>query len=728
MRDMSRVGYAFLALVILALGWYVFQAPKAPEVNWVKLVDRAPPSTYTIVANGHEQRVEGSVVHLDGLRFALATERASGLWNQVTNVAVEKDKLVTGVNPADYSAYGIDPTKRSIEADGIALSWGSKDGVGYIVDRLGARLGATDAGAVARLDAMCGRLDAEQAFPGVMPHTIAVDGHRYLRGKKSGWHAALDPLRPGCDTRVRAILASLRSLRVVDLTSTLPPSTKHLMHLDIGYPAVDVAKEGYATEVSIDLYGDEAGGGWWQVDGWPAQRLGHSDVLAMYTSAHALHGDRLYNLGASFMGVTVENAIVRRGDSEWFRIEGKNGRQLDDLSSRWDIVWSGGREYADPNCADRLVDALNAIVVSEVRPRIPGEPAWPDALRIDVTIRGFPFPETFEMRGRYVRSSTHVGTALALPELLADLRPDQFLDPVIASRAPERVIKLQRRLLDRDPIVEETWTCDDRGTWHRSFPGPGSVDQIAVQRMARALATGNALAVRLADDQDREASAHPTLEVAVRFAPKDEGKANDFTDLDETTSVDVGLAISQRDGVWRASSLGTGIAYDLDEDLVRILQADVSSPLVIPLVPALVSQIELGNAPGAGGIVTLRLAKSGWELLGDGSAKPANEVEVRRLLRDLAGLTARRRTEGAALMATEVEHSVTVLLPGAEQQLNEQMVLQIAHPGTLGAAADECVVFTESTRVGSLARNRAVISADAVAGLLADAARFRSKP
>jgi hypothetical protein len=79
-------------------------------------------------------------------------------------------------------------------------------------------------------------------------------------------------------------------------------------------------------------------------------------------------------------------------------------------------------------------------------------------------------------------------------------------------------------------------------------------------------------------------------------------------------------------------------------------------------------------------------------------------------------------------MAADIAGTLSVSLPGAERDLHEQILLQYAKPGTLGAQADECVVFAESTRLGALVRNRAIVPAALMANFRPNAARFQGQP
>lgn len=724
---MSRLGYAFLVLAILAMGWYVLRPAQETATAWERVYQGEIPSTYTVRAHGLNQQVMGKRLRIESIELPLGEEKANALWNQWQVLSAPADRFVTGIRAADYAAYGIDPQVRSLEGDGFALSWGAVEGNGYVLDRVNGRLAAVEVALIGRLDALAGRLDAEVPVPQVTPLAVTVDNERFVR-RGAMWPSAFDATRPSASARVRTLMGFLSALRLDSLEDLDVSAATPVTRMVIEYPLDETVKEGFAAVLDLTVFAsdEEAEGGFWQAVGWPAQRISSASVDAARILAASFREDRLFNLGGGLFGHGITTAVVSRAGSEWFRLGSSTARQLDDLSSRWDVVWADGREYADPQAADRLADALNAITVSDVRPRLAVELPWPDAVRIDLMVKGEQAPQVLEIRGREVRSATHVGFAVHLPELIADINPDRFLDPVIANRVPERVTKLQRRLLGRTPPVEETFVRDERGVWRRTYPEGGPVDQVVLQRLARAIAGGTAHAVRQATAADRALAEERTIEIAVRFAPKDSGKANDFTDLEETTMIDLGLAIGQRDGAWKALNLGSGIAYDLDEDFVDLLRIDTASPLVMPIIPALVSSITLTALDRVDEPLELQQRRDGWQVSVAGTQQPADAIEVRRLLRDLANLTALRRIDGTSLTGSEIAATVAVTLPGTERELTERMLLQIAHPGTLGAGPDESVVFAESTRSGAMVRSRAIVPVAAVRGFAPDAARFQA--
>ena len=414
--------------------------------------------------------------------------------------------------------------------------------------------------------------------------------------------------------------------------------------------------------------------------------------------------------------------IVERAGKPWFSLESSSGKDLDDFASKWDVVWDGGREFASPQSPFLLLDALNDLAVSDVRVRLALEEDWPDAVRITLLGKSMHGAHVIEMRGTSVRSASHVGRVVRRADLLERLAPDRFLDTMIAGRSPERVLKIQRRFLDREPATAEVLSRDSRGGWVRTWPAGEPVDTVSVERIARVFATGRATSVRMADESDRAIVSAPDFEIAVRFGPKPSGKANDYTELEDTTTNDLGLAM-RRDGEgrWRALQLGTGIAYDLDDEFVTQLRQGVSDPLVLPLIPALVRRVQL--ASGEESIVLSRVGED-WRMLEGERDTLAAAVEVRRLLRDLAALVARRRGPGGALAPGELSATISIEIPGFDREV-ERLVLQIGKPGMAGAAGDEVALFAESTRPGSLARGRAFATVASIAAFTVEPARFR---
>ena len=141
----------------------------------------------------------------------------------------------------------------------------------------------------------------------------------------------------------------------------------------------------------------------------------------------------------------------------------------------------------------------------------------------------------------------------------------------------------------------------------------------------------------------------------------------------------------------------------------------------MPVVPALVQQVVLGAGATS---VDLRRAGDTWRLKSAPGEPEANAVEVRRLLRDLSALAAIRRIEGAALDPADVAGSVSIAVPGMDREAPERLLVQIGRPGAGGAGPGEVALVVESTRIGAIVPGRALVRAEAVAGLAPDAARF----
>ena len=717
---MTRLGWAILALIVIALGVYVLRPEPPTTTTLVQVWKGTPPTTYRLRANRLDQQVSGRTVTLFGQVLPLADEAANRLWAQITALSTVSDRVVAGVTKADIGAYGIVPDDRRIEAEAIDLGWAAKDGEGYVYDWTHGTLHLVGPEAVLRLDQHSRRFDAQRLIPTSEAIAAEVDRLRLVRRGKH-WVAAFDPLRPAFEVRLNQLSERVAAVRLLTFGNGLPASARAVGRARLEYAAGAAVASGLPAAYEVGLFAD-GDGGWVRINAWPPQRLTGVVLDDWLQLLAGFREDRLFNITPAMLGQGVEAVLVQRAGQPWFRLGKRTAQEMDDITSTWDLAWEGGREYADPLSALLLVDALNRMAVDFTRIRLGGEPAWPGAVVVHLLGKHMPEPLVFEIAGRAVRSRTHVGWARTLPPPLDALAPDAFLDTLIAGRAPERVRKVQRRLLDRDPAREEVISADERGVWSRTWPTPGPVDQIAVQRLARAIALGRAQRARFARADDRARAAQPTLEVAFRFAAKPAGKANDYNDLEETTTTDLGLSLWRDGEVWRALVADTGVVYDLADDLVDLLRQPLDEPLVLPLVPALVQQVIL-----SAGERTLYLRRRGdeWRLQAADGERAANAIEARRLLRDLAGLTAKRRAAGDALDPGAVAGTVSIEVPGMDREVPERFLIQVGRPGAAGVAADEVALFVESTRVGALVAGRAVVSAGAVAGLVPDAARFQ---
>lgn len=724
---MTKLAYLITAALILALAVFVFR----PDTNhhageMVKIVTIKPPVDYQLQANGVHQVVVGKTVTIGAIALPLAEEVASGMWNQWSAIAVPTEKVVRGIPASGFAAhdYGIDSSVRRLWGDGFDLSWGSANDSGYIADLLSGSVFVVGAEAIKRLDQLSGRLDSGNPLPpGAAVKSVESGSTRITTGD-GGWVAVGASMRPDFRLRVEAIMRLASSIRVADLHGIMPEGAEPIATVRVEVDSQTAAMARLPATYDIRVTRTPNGGAL-AVNQLPVQRLTTDELAAWQSAIAALAEDRLFNLGDGVSPNPMEGMVVEKNGKPWFRLVSTTAKDMDDFSSRWDVVWDGGREFADPSAAQRLIAQLNDLTVHDVHMTLALEEDWKECVSLMLIGKGIHGSVFLQMRGREVRNATHTGVVTRMGDLLEHLSPDQFLDTMIAGRSPERVMKIQRRFTDRQPAVEEVLVRDSRGGWSRTWPRSEPVDPVAVQRVARVIATSRALNARLATPEDRAIANAPTFEIAVRFGPKPTGKANDFTELEDTTTNDLGLSIRKdADGHWRALAIGTGTAYELDDDVVEQLRQDVANPVVLPLVPALVRRVQLSN-----GVTTIGLARSGeqWLLAVGDKAVAANAVEVRRLLRDLAALTARRRSAGGALAIQDIALTISLELPGFDRE-SERLLLQIGKPGAAGAAADEVALFAESTRPGSLEMGRAFTGAAQIAGFVADAARFTVAP
>ncbi|MBA3685133.1 MAG: hypothetical protein H0W72_07825 [Planctomycetes bacterium] len=714
---MTKYGWIILGLIVVALAGYVFWPEGGAVVVPTPVLAGRKPDTYTLVAGGLTQEISPGRVRLAGHDLPLEAAKSEALWNHVAFLHALPERIRV-VAPADLASYGIDPARRRLTGGDVDLSWGTSGEDGYCHDVVSGRLFVIGIANARRLDALAVRLDRarllaiERGIDG-----LSIDGV-HLESRGGELHVAGAPWRTAFSARVRTLAMLISDLALGDLAATVPVDARLVATLGLSIPpgrGENGAVNAPAEHHIVRLF-QRADAGLASVDGLPPQSIEPLRMRELTAALAAFAEDRLFAVGDPLQGHAMKAAIVWRAGVEWFRLESRT-RELDDQTSTWDIVWSGGREVAEMGAADRLIAAINELAVAGLRMCTPFEEPWPGALAIE--LRGPGMPRTvLELAPGMARSATQVGRIVRLPPLLADLAPDRFLDTLIVGKPVDRIAKLQRQIHDQDPVIREAYVRSASGTWERTFPAPASADQQSLQRLARAIAQARGLDVRFAGPADRAILDRPAIEVDLRFSAKGEGKAHDMAAVEDTVAQDWGLAIGRVDGLWRAVDKDGVVAWRVDDEFVELMREALADRLVLPLVPSQVKRLRVA-AVGAEAYELAPVAGR-WRI---GAASSADDVEVRRLLRRLANLQANRQVPGTALAVVDRAGSLFIDLPSIDAPY-ERLTLHIGKPGAAGAAADEVALSAESSRADALPLQCSFLPATVLDELLPGRERF----
>ncbi|MBA3845118.1 MAG: hypothetical protein H0X45_00600, partial [Planctomycetes bacterium] len=479
---MSRLGYLILSVALLALGAYVFWPDRVAESTRIALWTRDAPQAYTLKAQGVECHVVADAVTIDGNRLPLDHARAQRLWSLLGQAAIDGASAVEAVGEDQLGSFGIDG-ERVLDADGVRLSWGTKDGRTYAWLADQRRILPIEASFARRLVATWVRLDGPPIAVDAVDR-LTVDGLELQRDAYGAWWAPSAPERPAFTTRVNALLALLGEVRIDVLTAdrSLPAEERHT-----------VAVAGHrARFVELDT------GAALVVDDLPPQPLG-PDVAARWTSLLAGFAvDYLLDIAGRRMDDPIEEVVVRRGAETWFRLERRGNEDIKEGRSAWDLIWPGGRITAIHDGAQRLEDAFRQVTVSDVRRRADAAPLAADAVTIDLIGQLERAPIRLELADGEAASVLHRGRVAKLPPILAELSPDAFLDPTPIGRAPARLDKLQRVWREGEAVLRGEVFARAATGWAQIHPSALPVDQVAVEALARALCTARADSAHLA--------------------------------------------------------------------------------------------------------------------------------------------------------------------------------------------------------------------------------------
>jgi hypothetical protein len=268
---------------------------------------------------------------------------------------------------------------------------------------------------------------------------------------------------------------------------------------------------------------------------------------------------------------------------------------------------------------------------------------------------------------------------------------------------------------EADGVWLQTWPEADKGH---------AVSTVAIDQVVRALCTAQGHQVHLNNEADRAALASPDFELDVRFAPARVRLSNDHSRLVDTNDQDVGFAFVRQDGNWRAIDKEGGISYGVSEELIELLQAPLIEDLVLPLIPSLVTRLDLYDANER---IRLSQTDQGWTLQLRASsgeqeteAVAADDIAVRRHLRLLAGLRAIRvDPQAGPFSPNELRGTVVCVFPGADSG-STRITLSV------GPTVDQltAVVVEGGAGMRGLPRGRVYVDAEQMRQVFPGSKRF----
>lgn len=662
---MSRWAYG-LVIVLLAAGLVYLFWPSSVLTDVVPLWVGERPEQFTIDDPSHPQQVDGLVVHLLGGQRPADAMAVGRLFFVLRQVKVPATRIHANVPAADLGAYGIDG-RHGLDAGQVHLRWGLVDGTGYVWD--GSRILVIGAQEEASIVASAARLDQQGLLAGIEPtHDLHVDTLS-LALSDGRWQDLARPGRPGLSRHVGELLRLIAQIQLRDLASR-PLAGAQVRH------RLEYADR-HGTTHHLEVRALPTGRTEIACDDLPPQRLSADLGDAITAAITALSRDYLLELDPSAAIVQLKDLAVRRGPLPWFHCERRTLAYRPGETS-WELSWAEGAENASQAALERILQALGACWVVQAEPGRDPVPPGPLALTFELTLDSGEVV-TLGVDGNRAWSRTAHGL-LPAPSSLAVLQPAALLDTVLLDADPDRICKLQR-VAHTDPPLEEVLTRDEQGQWRRTH-GAGAVDAVAIGRLARALTETHAHEARLLVLADRAGMEHPALEVDVRLAPRAAGAPRmEITDERDTVTQDRGFAC-YRDSQqrWWMVDVEGGVAYQVDAELIDLLHAPLTADDVLPVVPSLVTRLELVDHQ-----VQATLTRDGdqwwWSEQGTG-ARPgralADPAQVRRYLRQLATTHAAQRLPTAAdVLPAQADLTISAVMPAgtvAEERLVMSMV------------------------------------------------------
>ncbi len=683
---MSRLGYIILALAVAALVGYVFWPASSEddvlERPWSGGTDF--PTRYQVRLGDLRQEVDVPKVMVQGVERHLDAGLHERLWNRIRIICARRDRVVRDVAPDRLAAYGIGEDRR-ITCDAMVLGWARSEAGGYVWEGRSRRIFAVDRETIHALDVAAGRLDDRLLLPMALSCSgLVVDGLTLAKDAAGHWTDQANPFRPHFDLRVASMLELVRNAQLDRFDLSVPADAT-----PVGRMALTIDKRG-VQEVTVHQQGEV---GWLRIGAAPPQPLDATALAAWRMAFTDMRGDMLYDIELRAADSPLVEVHASRAGRRLFRLEKHGVNDVDrDGSSRWDVVWDGGRETAADDAAAKLAQACDRLLVERVAPRGDApEPA--DAIVFEFVfhvrsdrLRVVLVPRT---DGWEAWSGTHRGRALDPPRLLTDPQAEDCLDTALSHRPAFRVAKVQRQVGDGQGGSEVFVSEQGQGAWRRTFPADQAglpVNQLAVDRLVRSLCTARGRSVRLLRLEDRAIIERPAFAIAMRFVPVVARRSEDGVRLGDTLDQDWQVSFGKGADGWRAVDRDGGVSWLMEDELIDLLRQPLDDTLVFPIVASLVRRVDIVGSQGR-----FRIEEDGgqWRLTvfdadGGSNVTPADAVEVRRYLRTLSGLRAQRRGGKGPIPADQVTGSVVCTLPDVGDEKAQAAL-------TLGRAIDGLV-------------------------------------
>ena len=743
--------FGVIAVILLAI--ILWPGPVVIDQDRIITIDpQKTPKNFTLRAGGLTQAIAGDTDTVDGMARPIGARAISYLWQMVGELPVVATKVKDGVTIDQVGAYGLGDGNDLTAPDAkIHLRWALVGTTGYVWDGTINRLyvlPGSAATAVVRLINGAGRLDDKLLLANADRADrleVGSDGKDTVVALGSGgWAYPLHEERPPCANRASYLLLALDKVPLDDLRGVpiagLAPIFTVKMWMKKDNAAATLAPLGGMDTVA-DAFADHVVTGYSGADGslivavdtLPAQTVPANVTAVLATAVGTMNEDILADVDADTLGLNTERIVIESHGQEWFSVL---QRFEDRMHPTWELSWQGGRETASTDAVKRLLGDMTTLTVTAPKldpaatsaTESSAAPADGTDLRIHLVPKFGHDENVMTIIGDQAAYDGHRGKIAHMGEMLTQLAPEKLLDPRLFDQTPDRVTKFQREDTAVTPPLREVLAAGADGLWSRIWPEHGAVDAVAMARLLDALCGATATRISLLKP-GAIPPGNPEFSLAVRFAPKEAALKEVETAMEETLAQERALAFyrsatgasaagGKNAGGWQAWEIDRGMVWTLSDDLVAELRAPLASNLLLPMPSALVTRIEMDASTDGGRLFDLVRGAKGWQI---GSA-PADDLEVRRLLRALAELTIiDRQPKASPIVPGEAVLRITCTVPGDGDD-NEKITLMIAKPADNSA---ELWASVESTRLTAVVPpGRCRIPDDALAALSASPARF----
>lgn len=692
---MNKIGYAIVSLLMLGMLWYLFIYNQADRE--FRVFADILPHTFTLRSADWQQEISNGSLVINNIQRILEAGKVKTLRRYLHRMRVRGDRIIADVAVADLSAYGITDTNE-LRFDQQRYRWGISGQTGYIWNENSANVYVVSDKVVTNLNRYSGRFDDQTLVSGLgQVQTLDTGAVKLTRvSVYGGWMADDQQDRPPFTSRGNKVMGFLKGLKCMSLTGVDSTGAQEIQRIQLSM--TDASEHTYIFLQRDAEY-------FVAVDALPVQKISQRQWRTLEGHLKELDKDYLFDFPMGMEGLPFDRIIIQHGGVENFRLQryGVQDESYDIAGySYWSVQWSGGREAADSEAAYRFFALFNYTPVTDTQLQ-PAE-APTDAKTVSIILMDGEEKELARMdwsadntlQAKFYRAKIDAEYLSEIPiEYKQLFNGSSFLNPYLLPADARRIEKIQRlyypgRDVNNDvPYQGELLVKQSQSNWQRTLydtiGGVGrteDADGMACSRLAMTLVNMKALSVELVNVDNMQEMKEPQYGFDLRLSAWGDQKGDDDQLLEETLARDWGMSLKYVNDQWWAMSRAQTVRYQLADEDVQSLLGGIQDTYLFSGIVSHIRSIDIQLIDDA---FTLKRKSNAWNVLRAGEEQAADQLQIRRFLKDVSGLRAVDIDEAAPVISAAQAEAIVAISQLGIDEIHEQVTLFVS--GLTGESA-----------------------------------------